>query len=329
MFVLWAFHFGGKMTQTITNNEINEIASSLYRKSKRTFKSRGKSLIKQAQYITPAYRDFVLKIIKNSSLKIVHHYQQGATYTDLGGDGEMLSKRAKNYVTTDITDKDTLPHELGHAVDFMFGRNSGLSSNVIIKNNKTLFDIFNEEFERNHESIYNHVMNEYKTIINSNIHEGSFYIIKNNIVKYELLCDLPINNRTCAKRLVIQKELYDSGFVEAYYQLVTKKCFSILNTKYSPILDALSSKYDIGFFWLDHHSRDYYFASKTRAVEEFFANVFAAKITSKQAYFDSLLQFLPKSFSAFESLFVLVYDHIQNNKRFTDLILKGDVDNGL
>ena len=60
-------------------------------------------------------------------------------------------------------------------------------------------------------------------------------------------------------------------------------------------------------------------ASFSKCAEEFFANVFEAKVTSKHQQFDSLMKFLPKTFNAFEELFAIVYDHIQNNKRFTDV----------
>ena len=122
--------------------------------------------------------------------------------------------------------------------------------------------------------------------------------------------------------MMLQKELYESGFVETYYLLFERKCYSILNTKYSPILDALSSKYDFKHLCLTHHETIYYKSSKLRPVYEFFANVFAAKVTSKHTHFDNLIKHLPKSFNAFEKLFVIFYDHIQNNKRFTDVKLK-------
>lgn len=165
-------------------------------------------------------------------------------------------------------------------------------------------------------------MSEYKNIINSNINDKAYDIIISNIDKYRLLTDIPVNNKTRKVRKLIQKELYDSGFVETYYQLVTKNCYSILNSKYSPILDALSSSYDMSGLFLHYHENAYYQVNSKRPVQEFFANLFAAKVTSKHVYIDNLIKLLPKSFDAFEKLFVIFYDRIQNNKRFTDVKLK-------
>ena len=200
-----------------------------------------------------------------------------------------------------------------------------LTKTVLIDDNKTLYDIFTEEFESKYEELYELVMNEYKDIINSNIKESAYEILIKNMPLYRELNSIKINLRdkeTTSKRRKIQKQLYKSEFVEVYYKLIEKKCYQILNTKYSPILDALSSKYDFEGLCLSHHKNDYYKHSKYNAVYEFFANAFEAKVTSKHCEFDNLIKHLPKSFNAFERLFVIFYDHIQNNKRFTDVELK-------
>ena len=314
------------MQQAHVNSEAQDIIVALYNKSKRDFKYYNSRLVKQALSFTPAYRDFVLKIIKNGSLKIKHKYKEGSIMSnDEREIPNKLNKRAKSIVYTDINDVDTLPHELGHAVDFWFGHNKALSSNVIIKDNKTLYEIFMEEFESNHEEIYRMVMEEYKDIINSNINDNAFDILSKGYHRYRILLASVMGkpgSQAEKNRKAIQKELYESGFVETYYLFVSKKCYSILNAKYSPVLDALSSRYDFSGMWLDHHDRLYYRLDRYRAVQEFFANLFAAKITSKHQHFDNLIKLLPNSFDAFERLFVMFYDHIQNNKRFTDVILK-------
>ena len=45
------------------------IISALAKKSKRTLSYGEKSLKKQAEYFSPAYRDFIHKVISNNSLK--------------------------------------------------------------------------------------------------------------------------------------------------------------------------------------------------------------------------------------------------------------------
>lgn len=317
-----------KMINTTTHfDAAQNIINVLSKKSKRSLAYCFKAVKKQAYYFSPAYRDFITNVIKNSSLKIKNYYKSGSIHS-LEYDDEnvsQLKKRKRNLIYADIDDLDTLPHELGHAVDFWFGINNSLSTVAAIENNKTLFDVFSEEFENKYREIYEVVMNEYKNIINSNINEKAYDVLMNNITKYRELRSIPINQKdkeVCNKRKKLQKELYESGFVETFYLLIKKKCFSILNTKYSPILDALSSKYNLEYLCLDHHESSYYKYSKYLPVHEFFANVFAAKVTSKHTHFDNLIKLLPKSFNAFEKLFVIFYDRIQNNKRFNDVKLK-------
>ncbi len=315
-------------------NEITTLSVAIKNKSKRSFAYRDKELKKQASYFSPAYRDFIYKVISNGSLNIKHKYENG--YTDSLEDGEVytkLSRRQKNQIVTDINDVDVLPHELGHAVDFWFGKSNALTRTVIISNNQTLYEIFTEEFKNKEEELYELVMEEYKNIINSNINDKAFDILTSNIDSYRMLTAIKVNLRdkeVTKVRREIQNQLYKSGFVEAYYQLFDKKCYLILNTKYSPILDALSSTHDFKGLCLSSHSKEYYKFDRYRVVQEFFANSFAAKVTSQHVCFDNLMKYLPKSFDAFERLFVIFYDHITNNKKFTDLqIIKGGMRNGI
>ena len=308
---------------TTYQNEIQMIVEALNKKSKRSFSYRQKDLKKQALYFSPFYRDFIYKVIKNGSLKIVQKWNDGYIIPN----GEMidtpnLKRRQKNKIYTDIQEVDTLPHELGHAVDFWFGHYQALTTNVVLSNGKTLKEVFTEEFETKQEEIYKAVMDEYKSIINSNINDKAYDLLINNMSLYNELKNIKCDEKdkeVTKQRRKIQKQLYEIGFVETYYHLYDRKCFAILNLKYSPILDALSSKHDFDGLFLDHHMFSYYKYSKNNAVYEFFANLFEAKVTSKHVQFDNLIKFLPKSFEAFEELFFIFYNHIQQNKRFTDV----------
>ena len=308
-------------------NDVQMIISALTKKSKRLVSFGDKALRKQAEYFSPAYRDLIYKVISNSALKITDCYKNGYI-ENIDEDLETktkLTKRGKNKIYVDLSDVNALPHELGHAVDFWFGEKMSLSKSVLIENDKTLYDIFTEEFESNYMTIYKLVMNEYKSIINSNIKENAYDILIENMPKYRELNLIKIDledKEVTSRRRKIQKELYESGFVEVYYQIFEKKCYQILNTKYAPILDALSSRFDFEGLCLFHHRNDYFKNSKFNAVYEFFANVFEAKVTSRHCEFDNLIQYLPRSFNAFERLFVCFYDHTQNNKTFTDVKLK-------
>lgn len=318
------------MLQTRQNvNDAEMIVNALMKKNKRDLLPRDKELKKQALYFSPTYRDFIYKIISNGSLKIAHSYHAGLMVPlEEDENNNKLSRRHNNKIFTDINDFDTLPHELGHAVDFWFGKETTLTKRVIISNGQTLYDIFTEEFESKQKELYQLVMNEYKKIINSNINEKAYDILTSHIKLYRCLEKIPIilrDKSLTEERTKIQNELYKSGFTEVYYQIFNKRCYSILNAKYSPILDALSSKYDFRRLCLDHHTKNYYEFSEQNPVQEFFANVFEAEVTSKFTQFESLIKYLPKSFEAFQKLFEIFYEHIQNNRKFADVAIKKEV----
>lgn len=313
-------------TQNQTPDYTKLIAETLLKKDKVGFRHRKTYLAEQARHFTPVYRDFIYKIIKSGSLKISPSYNEGYIRNiDKGPILHSLSKRRKNKIVTDYNNLDTLGHELGHAADYWFGIHMALSQNVIIEDGKTLKEIVNEEFEEKHQELYELVMKEYRNIIEANINKEAYQTLMDGFPIYQVLMDIsPYSNdpMTVSERKHLQEQLYKQGFVEAYYQLVTKKCYSILNQKYGPILDALSSKYNFDYFYLMHHPQYYYDQAGSLLAEEFFANVFNAKVTSKHVYYDNLIKYMPRSFNAFEKLFVIFYDHLQNNKRFNDVPLK-------
>lgn len=312
-----------------TNNTVvtpKMIVNALYNKSKRSFTRESKKLNQIVNTFSPIYRDFIYKIITNNYLKIKRTVI--GSYTIVGDDEplEKLTRKTKNKVYINLEEENyQLSHELGHVVDFWFGNSNALSEYVVIQDNKTLYDIFFEEFDEKADQIYQELINEYKAIIISNINEKGYEIFTSNLEKYRELinCIGDVNDKELlAKRKAIQKSLYESGFVEVYYQINNKKCYSIINQKYRPILDALSSKYDFFGLCLAHHDFSYYQFKKGRIVNEFFANLFSSEVTSSNHHFDHLIKYLPKSFSAFQKLFNMFYERLQNNKKFTDLTLK-------
>ena len=299
------------------NNDIQAFINSIKKKSKSFYKRYPNSIAKLARHISPAYRDFVNKLLSNCKLKIYRYASDGVCNPTAGGNIYSLSKRAKNEIKFGFEDYRIFAHEIGHSVDFLFGYIRPLSSSVVIYDDKTLFDVFNEEFSLKHKELYEFVMNEYRNSIDSNIYKGAFDIFINNMPTY-----LSLRKEKDHKvRKRIQKKLYECGFVEVYYQINTKKCFKVLEQNYVAILDALSSKYDTQCLKLVGHSLEYYKFSKEMPTQEFFANVFADKITGNHNRYDHLIELMPQSFDAFEKLFVVIYDRIQNNKRFTDLKL--------
>lgn len=283
--------------------------------------------LKQAQYFAPEYLDFIYKILKSGSLKIKYGYLKGSAYSDYEDEMSIkLDKRQLTRLEVDLHDVEVLPHELGHAVDFWFSSLKSLTGMVILNDKgQSLFDIFKEELHEKHKELYLLVMEEYKNIINHNINDNAYDILINNIDTYRELMSIPVNlndKETTKRRRKLQNILYESGFVEMYYELFKKKSPNILNTKYAPILDALASKYNLDDLLLIVHDNGYYKVNSRRPVQEFFANLFAAKVTNDKRYEISLRKHLPKSFEGFEKLFLIFYSHIQNNKRFNDVPIK-------
>lgn len=229
-----------------------------------------------------------------------------------------FSKKQPVYIHVD-RGLDSLLHELGHGIDYWFGLGLSLTENVMLEGDKTLSDIFNQEFDEKYQEIYKLVMDEYKHIINTTISPNAFDILNNNYSKYQTL----LITTDEKERKQLHKELYESGFVDTYYQLYKKKCYFMLNHKYGPVLDALSSKYNFDGFFLWHHENGYY--EGRDAVHEYFANLFDAELASQFQHFESLNKLLPKSFSGFQKLFSIFYERIMNNKRFTDLKSKKEV----
>ena len=306
------------MTATIKHHdEVKDIVEALTKKNKRYFGCRRGEAYRQAQHFSPFYRDFILKIIKNNSLKIKSSYQGSYTPMEFTSPTGKLQKRGKGLIEANTDDLDMLPHELGHAVDYWFGRQT-LTNNVILSNGKTLREIFDAEFDKKFEDILESIMDEFAFILNKNIQEDAYDILFLNMGIYRKLmeCKDPLERRE------LQKKLYKSGFVEVYYQLYTKKYYKIIQEKYGPVIDALSSRVNLMNFFLAGHTISYYKQDKCIAVEEFFANVFAEKVTSEHVVFKELKRLLPESFAAFEELFYFFYDRIQNNKRFTDVTIR-------
>jgi hypothetical protein len=308
-----------------SRNLTYQIANALYNKSKRTFRHRKRELIKQANVFSSKYQDFIYKVINSNSLRIKHYYKMG--YIVAPHDEVPLPKLTKKYdnlIVTDINNVTTLPHELGHAVDFWFGQVNSLTSSVLLNDNKTFAQIFKEEFDSSYEDLYQMIMNEYKQIINSNISDRAYDIFINNIDKYRELSSIKIdkNNVYASKRRKqLQDELTQCGFVNVYYLMCLKKCSDIINNKYSPILDALSSKYNLDELLLAHHDYTYY-DNDSLIAQELFANLFQDKVTSNFTNRDIVRKYLPRTYRAFEQLFDIFYTHIQNNKRFTDVRLR-------
>lgn len=305
--------------------DVKNIVKALLKKDRRNFVHRISLLYQQAYSISPLYRDFICKVINSSSLKIKYTSTKGYfSGIEEKGPAQTLNRRCKNLIEFNFTWMSTLPHELGHAVDFWFGTDCPLTSKVDLGNNKSFYDIFTEEFNSKKEELYKLVVEEYKNIVNSNINENAYDILTSKIDVYRTLNSIPCKPKDpeiTKRRKELQDELYESGFVEVYYQLKVKKCTDILNEKYSPILDALSSEYNFECLGLAHHRKGYYNAHKTLAAEEFFANAFSAEIMSNVQHFDNLRKYLPNTFNNFFKLFQIFYQRIQNNNRFTDVKL--------
>lgn len=268
--------------------------------------------------ISPVYRDFVVKLLSYSQLKLSLDTHAYLTHGKSNENKGKLTKKVDNKLSVNPSRIKDVYHELGHVVDYMFGYDNQLSKTVLIKDNKSLGDIFKEEFEEKKDFLLKLVMDEYRSIITSTIskeYADAFFL---NIGEYQNLLRIDDNDIRKAQHA----SLYENGFVEAFYQIVTKKCPDILNRKYEAILDALSSYKDFLGYGLTHHERIYFTFDSNIVVAEFFANLFDMKITDNKVREEQLRLLMPKSLEAFELLFAHIYNHVTSNKKFTDMQLK-------
>ena len=306
--------------------EAQNIVDVLIKKNKKSFSNKVDSLGRLAANITPSYRSFIHKIINNCSLKIVAGSHSFLTSYEEDTEQNGLEKRQKNYLSFDVDNLGAFAHELGHSVDFLFGRSQPLSRKIVLSSGGTLCEVFEKEFESVHENVFKEVMEIYKSLLNSKINKTAFDIIINNLERFRDLRNKGFLPEAQEFRKKLQTELYKSGFVETFYELYTNDYPKTINEGYSTVIDALSSKYDLSYLGLCHHEIEYYRSDPgTKQVQEFFANLFSAKVTSNQAQLDNTAKYFPRSFEAFEELFSIIFNHIEQNKRFTDVkIRKGE-----
>ena len=321
-------------TMSNQSNITKTIDSAIQNKSKRSFSPFQDELVKQANVFSPTHHDFILKLINSSSLKIIpkpldDDYSCYIRRADLKKERistrqkeeentepstQPLRKKARNTIEIDISDPHSLPYTLGLACNLWFG-DPGLTSCVILQNGETLEKVFTEEFKEKHQEIYRSMLNDLKSQVSD---AKAYETLKKNASNYQKLIFNRVNHGDDQERKVLQRRLYKSGFMETYYQFHTSDAFPTLHDKYSPVLNALvSSNYSLASCCLDFS--DYYdLSNSNNATQCFFAHLFAAKVTSSQAQpFELLKQLLPKSLAAFEELFHIFLDHIQNNRRFT------------
>ena len=300
-----------------------EIINQIFKKNINPTKITEIDTEKYIKIIKEDYLPFISKIVSNNSLEFYLYNRPDVFIRSNEKIDEELtfSKGQKKTIYYCSYFEKGLIHELGHAVDFWFSIEKALTKTIIVLNNKTFSEIFVEEFNQNYEKILEHILNEYKKIIEKNLNKKCFEILSLNFYKYQKLKSLKCNKRNknvLFQRKLIHKDLYKSGFVEAYYEVVTKKLYKVMNDRFSPLLDALSSKYDFKESFLDHHELDYYKEDKYNSTYEMFANLFVSKTTYSKTDYEFLNKLLPKTNEAFSKLFDILYSKIMKNESFDD-----------
>ncbi len=330
------------------NNKEYEIALSILKKNDKTKDDKLNDwLLSAVHSILPKYHDFILKIIDRCSKKnfdngsdkhidsektreeivenMISFMNNEGDYKCFNDYMSAMSKERKvelfnrdnfNFSINLLEQHKGLLYEVGDALNNLDTQKNALTKTLKIENNKTLYDIFTEEFDSKCQDIYEDI---YKEITTNVMDKNEYDVLVKNIKLYRELAGIEIDSKNEAitnQRKEIQKKLYKCGFVENFYKLITSKSFRSLNDKYLPILDALCSKYDdlVGFNMVNQKSVSHK-VNKMLPVRSFFRYLFAAKVTSN-TYYDDLKELLPKSFVGFEKLFNISYDYIQNDKEF-------------
>ena len=317
-------------TQEITDPDIRRFVIALCGKDKRGLRRSEDIYVKLAKTMKKEYLPFLSKFIESAPIVPKNVFYDGYVHMDVtieaAHSGAELVRKGTTLTAFDAT---TFAHEIGHAVDGYFGWNNTFSHEVLLHDSRTLCETLVEELDQSGEAIYQRIISEYKEAIASALGQEAVDILWEHKGLYGELRSIPVNledRYTTAERQSIQDQLYECGFVETLYQVYQGGYFAEINRKYSPILDALSSRHDFSGQLLSHHKYDYYQEDPENVGMEFFANLFAMKVQDDGTIESMLKVYLPASLAAFEELFSLIMDHILGDKPFDDVRLRARID---
>ena len=287
----------------------HSLAVALWGKDRRGLRHIKKALPIQAEAFSPFYRDFIETIIRSSALRIKQG-KEGYIKSE-SNPGINANKRASNLIVADVTDIDTLPHELGHALDFWYGLGRALTSTVILEDGKTFHDILTGELSRTKKRLERELKDLYRTTVDKALGEKASETILGQIDLYRKL-GFTFDE---SSRQAIHRQLWETGFAELFYSLFTKQVTKEIGWVYSPLWDLLSAVIRLDNLGLPHHDYDYYLLSRTLVSEECFANLFHAEVCSIYEQMDHFKSYFPQTYAAFQKLFSFGYEGIMHHQR--------------
>ncbi len=306
-----------KFDHTLTKKEL---VDAIVAKNYRYLKDRSPCVEELVNGISPFYRELIFRIISCNSVKLRFDAPGDSSCTSRSTHREKFFVKRADIEVLSSFDPDTFCHELGHAVDAFYGSDQSLTCVMEIEPGRTLFDIFAEEFHSHQKEIYNYVIDYYWKLSERRIGKPATDIIRRYYPFYELLFlkknEGVSQEEFAAARRRVHKTLDRVGFVNAYCRFYEAGVIGSTNAFFGPIIDALSSLYDISALRLAGHYGDYYSCAPL-TVKEFFANLFATELLSDRKVEEYLLRFFPHSVDGFQKLFDQVYNHFVNGEKYS------------
>ena len=303
-----------------------ELVDAIVNKNRRDLRRYRDDVVALVDHISPLYRELLYRIISCNSVKFRFAWGTGSCTGDFSDAQKLFYKRVETEVHSSLN-PDSFCHEFGHAVDDFYGLDQALSSTLEIEPGQTLYDIYTDEFLAHKNEIYDYVIRYYWELSEQRIGKQRTDILRRYYPLYEFLfcgrSDTTDKKPFLAARKKIHKTLDRVGFVDTYCRFYEAKVIESVEYYFSPIIDSLSSLFDIRTLRLSGHYGEYY-QYGSRSVAELFANLFSVELISDRQTEAYLLRFFPHTVSAFQKLFELVYRYFVNgekyplpNKRFT------------
>lgn len=225
----------------------------------------------------------------------------------------------------------TVFHELGHAIDYLLGGDSLATSTHHLESvQNTFYFAANAELKANHQAIYEHIMNEFKSVVVKGVGLEKY----NNVLKHNKL-----HNEFCMlDQLIREQKIKDAaeletkmkrrdqlmrwfdkhGYIEDFIDIILLNSAYKFNLQNYPLIDAVGAYHDLSLLGFVHHSKEYWGSSENISAE-IFANLFSAKMLDETLTLDTFEKFMPQTYEAFNELYsIILHRFLQLKKKPTN-----------
>lgn len=250
--------------------------------------------------------------------------------------------RTKVFARMNEDETRTFYHELGHAGAYCFQEDRELSYYLVgipDSNGKTLEDVLRQELNANKAKIKEQILEAHKKAVAPTFGQEDYLSIAENasfLKEYNKLARkvgaiggfyIPSLSKKVSEKdqenrekfLQMQDEISSRGVVANKTRLQNSPEHNAFIKDNVVVLDVLSSVYDMAQpYGLEVHSKSYYKQASENLILEFWANLFAIKVTGRDDLMFKAKTYLPESCKAFEELFDKVVEFYRLQKAVHD-----------